>query len=133
MSSFGAARRQRRCRSSIIPTAARRSRSSCHRREWRFFTKSHGGCSMGMLDGKVAFVTGAASGIGQATAIRFAREGAKVAIADLTEEDTRTQIERAGGQAIFVPCDVSNAEQVRKALDDTVARFGQLDIVVANA
>jgi NAD(P)-dependent dehydrogenase (short-subunit alcohol dehydrogenase family) len=88
---------------------------------------------MGMLDGKVAFVTGAASGIGQATAIRFAREGANVAIADLSEEDTRAQIERAGGQAIFVPCDVSNPEQVKRALDDTVARFGQLDIVVANA
>jgi NAD(P)-dependent dehydrogenase (short-subunit alcohol dehydrogenase family) len=88
---------------------------------------------MGMLNGKVAFVTGAASGIGQATAIRFAREGAKVAIADLSEEDTRVQIERAGGQAIFVTCDVANPDQVRKAIENTVTRFGQLDVVVANA
>ena len=88
---------------------------------------------MGMLDGKVAFVTGAGSGIGRATALRLAREGAKVAIADLDEDDTRVEIERAGGQAIFVQCDVSNPERVRKAVADTVARFGQLDVVVANA
>jgi NAD(P)-dependent dehydrogenase (short-subunit alcohol dehydrogenase family) len=88
---------------------------------------------MGMLDGKVALVTGAGSGIGRATALRLAREGAKLAIADIDEEDTRAQIERAGGQALFARCDVSDPEQVRQAVAETVARFGQLDIVVANA
>jgi NAD(P)-dependent dehydrogenase (short-subunit alcohol dehydrogenase family) len=88
---------------------------------------------MGMLDGKVALVTGAGSGIGRATALRFAREGAKVVIADIAEGDTRREIERVGGVAMFAQCDVSNPEQVRKAVEDTVGRFGQLDIVVANA
>jgi NAD(P)-dependent dehydrogenase (short-subunit alcohol dehydrogenase family) len=88
---------------------------------------------MGMLDGRVALVTGAGSGIGRATALRLAREGAKVAIADIDEEDTRAQIERAGGHALFARCDVSDPEQVRQVVAETVARFGQLDIVVANA
>jgi NAD(P)-dependent dehydrogenase (short-subunit alcohol dehydrogenase family) len=88
---------------------------------------------MGLLDGKVAIVTGAASGIGQATAIRFAREGAKVAIADLSEEDTRQQIERAGGRAIFAKCDVSKEQDVRRAIEETVEQFGRIDVVVANA
>jgi NAD(P)-dependent dehydrogenase (short-subunit alcohol dehydrogenase family) len=88
---------------------------------------------MGLLDGKVAIVTGAASGIGQATAIRFAREGAKVAIADLSEEDTRQQIERVGGRAIFAKCDVSKEQDVRRAIEETVEQFGRIDVVVANA
>jgi NAD(P)-dependent dehydrogenase (short-subunit alcohol dehydrogenase family) len=86
-----------------------------------------------MLDGKVAFVTGAGSGIGRATAIRYAREGAKVGLVGLSEGDTRLEIERAGGQAVFVKCDVSDAEQVRRAVDETVGQFGKLDVVVANA
>src|SRR5690349_10438774 len=88
---------------------------------------------MGLLDGKVAFVTGGESGIGKATAIRFAKEGAKVAIADIDEEDARQQIERAGGQAIFCKCDVSNPRQVKDAIEHTVRQFGRLDVVVANA
>jgi NAD(P)-dependent dehydrogenase (short-subunit alcohol dehydrogenase family) len=88
---------------------------------------------MGMLDGKVAFITGAESGIGRATALRFAREGAKVALADIDEENTRHEIEQAGGQAIFCRCDVSDPEQVRKAVEATVERFGRLDVVMANA
>jgi NAD(P)-dependent dehydrogenase (short-subunit alcohol dehydrogenase family) len=86
-----------------------------------------------MLDGKVAFITGAESGIGKATALRFAREGARIGLADIDEEDTRKEIERLGGQAVFCQCDVSDPDQVRRAVDATVGRFGRLDVVVANA
>jgi NAD(P)-dependent dehydrogenase (short-subunit alcohol dehydrogenase family) len=88
---------------------------------------------MGMLDGKVAFITGAESGIGKATALRFAREGARIGLADIDEENTRQEIEKLGGQATFCRCDVSDPEQVRHAVDGTVEQFGRLDIVVANA
>jgi NAD(P)-dependent dehydrogenase (short-subunit alcohol dehydrogenase family) len=91
---------------------------------------------MGLLDGRVAFVTGAASGIGRSAAVRFAKEGAKVAIADTDEGDgTRVckEIERAGGEAIFARCDVSDSEQVKRAIDRTVKELGRLDVVFANA
>jgi len=87
---------------------------------------------MGMLDGKVALVTGAGSGIGRATALRFAREGACVAIADISDNETRQEIEQGGGKAISVLCDVSDPDQVKRAVEQTVAKFGRLDIVVAN-
>jgi NAD(P)-dependent dehydrogenase (short-subunit alcohol dehydrogenase family) len=72
---------------------------------------------MALLDGKVAFITGAASGIGRAAAVRFAREGANVAIADTDDEDgekVRREMEKAGGRALFVHCDVSDAQQVKQ-------------------
>jgi NAD(P)-dependent dehydrogenase (short-subunit alcohol dehydrogenase family) len=86
-----------------------------------------------MLNGRVALVTGAGSGIGRATAIAFAREGAKVAIADISQSDTVSEIEKAGGQAITLHCDVADTEQVRKAVEQTATHFGRLDTVVANA
>jgi NAD(P)-dependent dehydrogenase (short-subunit alcohol dehydrogenase family) len=89
-----------------------------------------------MLDGKVAFITGAASGIGRSAAIRFAREGAKVAITDTDEGDGNkvcAEIGRAGGRAMFVECDVSDDAQVKRVIDRTVKEFGRLDIVFANA
>ncbi len=91
---------------------------------------------MGMLDNKVAFITGGASGIGEGTARRFAQEGAKVALADVQDEageKIRGEIEAAGGQAVYLHCDVSEPESVRAAIEQTVARFGKLDVVFANA
>lgn len=91
---------------------------------------------MGMLENKVAFITGAASGIGAGTAQRFASAGAKVAIADIQAEAgerVREEIEREGGRAIFVECDVSDARSVERAIATTVEAFGTLDIVFANA
>lgn len=91
---------------------------------------------MGMLDNKVAFITGAASGIGEGAARRFAQEGAKVALADVMAEQgerVRGEIEAAGGQALYVECDVSKPDAVQRAIETTVKQFGKLDIVFANA
>ena len=91
---------------------------------------------MGLLEGKTAFITGGASGIGKGTALRFAREGAQIGLADMLREEgeqTRAEIENAGGKALFVPCDVSDPASVQQAIEATVARYGQLNIVFANA
>jgi NAD(P)-dependent dehydrogenase (short-subunit alcohol dehydrogenase family) len=91
---------------------------------------------MSRFDGKVAFVTGATSGIGRATALAFAREGAGVVVADIAAdgvEETARLIEQAGGRALAVTCDVSRSEDVRAALDAAVERFGRLDIAFNNA
>lgn len=90
----------------------------------------------GSFAGKVAFVTGAASGIGRSTAIAFAREGANVVVADVSERDNREtarMIEELGGRAIAVTCNVVRAEDVRVALDKTVETFGHLDFAFNNA
>ncbi len=91
---------------------------------------------MGMLDTKVAFITGAASGIGAGTARRFAEEGAQVALADVQAEAgerLRSELVGLGHQAIYVDCDVSSPAAVQQAIDTTVAHWGRLDIVFANA
>ena len=88
------------------------------------------------LDGKVAIVTGAGSGIGQATAVRFADEGASVVIADINEaggQETLQEIDQAGGTAAFVSTDVAKAEQVAQMVAESVSRFGKLDILVNSA
>jgi NAD(P)-dependent dehydrogenase (short-subunit alcohol dehydrogenase family) len=88
------------------------------------------------LANKVAIVTGAASGMGAATAKRFAKEGAKVVIADQLEGEGKVvtgEIENAGGTAVFMPLNVADEAGWAKVVADTVARFGRLDILVNNA
>ena len=88
------------------------------------------------LNGKVAFVTGAASGIGKAIATRYAREGAAVAIADMNGDAAMSaakDIEGSGGKAIGLACDVTDEAQVDAAVEDTVKRLGGVDILVSNA
>jgi NAD(P)-dependent dehydrogenase (short-subunit alcohol dehydrogenase family) len=88
------------------------------------------------LEGKVAIITGGAHGMGAEEAKLFAREGAKVAVADLREEDGRkveAEIAGAGGQAMFVSLDVSKEDQWERAVAQVVAQFGKLDILVNNA
>src|SRR5213080_3822784 len=85
---------------------------------------------------KVAFVTGGANGIGRATALAFAREGANVVVADVSEEgnqETSRMIEELGGRALAVRCDVSRPEDVKAALDKALEAFGRLDFAVNNA
>lgn len=88
------------------------------------------------LTGKVAIVTGAGSGIGRATAIMMAAEGAKVVVADRTAangEATEQAIRDAGGEALAVQTDVTSDEQIRNMVAETVRHYGKLDIAFNNA
>jgi NAD(P)-dependent dehydrogenase (short-subunit alcohol dehydrogenase family) len=88
------------------------------------------------LRGKVAIVTGAASGIGRASAVVFAREGAKVVVADQNEEaakETATKIATEGHEAHFVKVDVSSEADIRRMVEDTVAHWGAIHILFNNA
>jgi len=87
---------------------------------------------MGRLDGKVAIVTGGASGMGKTTAILFAREGAKVVVADCVVEggeDTVSKIKEAGGEAIFVKTDVSQEADATAMVKTAVDTYGKLDVL----
>jgi NAD(P)-dependent dehydrogenase (short-subunit alcohol dehydrogenase family) len=88
------------------------------------------------LEGKVALITGAGSGMGRAAAVLFAREGAKVGVIDINQapaQETAAIIEREGGAAFAMRADVSNSEDTRAMADETARRFGGLDIVYNNA
>jgi NAD(P)-dependent dehydrogenase (short-subunit alcohol dehydrogenase family) len=90
----------------------------------------------GSFAGKVAFVTGAANGIGRAAALAFGREGANVVAADVSEQgnqETARMIEELGGRALAVKCDVSRNNDVKAALEKTVETFGRLDFAFNNA
>ena len=88
------------------------------------------------LDGKVAIITGAASGMGSEEARLFAKEGAKVVVADITDEDGRAvarQIEDTGGDAIYVRADVTSEDSWRSLVEATLDKYGSIDILVNNA
>jgi len=90
----------------------------------------------GLVKDKVALITGGSSGIGRGTALVFAREGAKVAIADIQVEEgheTVRLVKEAGGEAMFVKCDVSVASEVKAAVEKVVGTFGRLDCGFNNA
>ena len=86
------------------------------------------------LSGRVAVITGAAGGIGAAIARAMAAEGARIVVADVQSgEATVESVRSAGSEAIFVPCDVSEVDEVAAMVTTTVARFGALDVLVNNA
>ena len=89
-----------------------------------------------LLAGKVAIVTGAAQGIGQACAVRLAKEGARIALCDVNAaagEAAATQIEAAGGTALFFTCDVAKPADVDGVVAATLQAFGRIDVLVNNA
>jgi NAD(P)-dependent dehydrogenase (short-subunit alcohol dehydrogenase family) len=89
-----------------------------------------------LMENKVALITGAGSGIGRASALAFAREGAKVVVADMSAEggeETVRLIEAAGGEAMFVKTDVTRAAEVEALIQKIVERYGRLDCAHNNA
>lgn len=91
---------------------------------------------MSSLKDKVAFVTGAGSGIGKAIALLYAKEGAKVVVSDINDQHGNAvveEIKQAGGEAIYVRANTANAEEVEQLVNKTVAHFGRLDIACNNA
>ena len=91
---------------------------------------------MGILENKVAIVTGGARGLGKAYCLRMAEEGAKVVVADILEqeaEETASEIKAKGGEAIAVKTDVTSEAATRQMADKTVKAFGRIDILVNNA
>lgn len=91
---------------------------------------------MKSLEGKVAIITGAGSGIGRAAALLFAQEGAKVVVSDINEENGKAvaeEITKNGGEAIFIKADTSSAEDNEALVNQAVKQYGSLDIAVNNA
>src|SRR5512143_2655556 len=87
----------------------------------------------GRLDGKVAAITGAASGFGAATARRFVAEGCRVVLGDIQLESGAALAKELGSAAVFVQCNVTNESQIAGLVDRAVGEFGALDIMFNNA
>jgi NAD(P)-dependent dehydrogenase (short-subunit alcohol dehydrogenase family) len=88
-----------------------------------------------LLSGRVA-ITGGARGMGRGMALKFAEEGCSVAVADIAIEDandTTTEVIKRGGRGLAIPCDVTDINQVRNAVNEVVSKFGKIDILVNNA
>src|SRR5262245_16775614 len=92
-----------------------------------------GGGNMGKLDGKVTVITGGASGMGAGTVRRFVEEGARVVIADITDERGRALAKQIGAAAVYAHTDVSREEDVAGAIALAVDRWGRLDCMFNNA
>lgn len=91
---------------------------------------------MNRLENKVAIITGGNSGIGEACALLFAKEGAKVVITARREaqlEEVAAKVREAGGDVLAVRTDISNSEDVKKMIDKTIEAYGKLDIIINNA
>jgi NAD(P)-dependent dehydrogenase (short-subunit alcohol dehydrogenase family) len=91
---------------------------------------------LGRLEGKVAVITGAGSGIGLATSVLFAREGAKVVVADISDNlgmKTVSEIKRTNGEAVFVHADVAKESEVEGVVSQALSKYGRLDIMFNNA
>src|SRR5690242_10695524 len=88
------------------------------------------------LQDKITLITGSGSGIGKATALLFAREGGVVAVNDLSEEkgtETVREIEKQGGQAVFIQADVTNPASVEAMMKQLIAKYGRIDVLFNNA
>ncbi len=88
------------------------------------------------IKGKVTIITGAGSGIGKGTALMFGREGAKVVVADVNEKgggETANEIMQNGGEAFFAKLDVSNREQIKNVVQETLNKYGKIDVLINNA
>jgi NAD(P)-dependent dehydrogenase (short-subunit alcohol dehydrogenase family) len=86
-----------------------------------------------LFSGKVAMVTGAGSGIGQATALAYACKGAKVIVSDIKDNDTVSRIKESGGEAFFIKTDVSKATECEKLISESLKKYGKIDIAFNNA
>jgi len=86
-----------------------------------------------LFEGKVALVTGAGSGIGQAAAFSYAENGSKVIVSDIRDNDTVAKVVANGGEAYFVKTDVSKADECEQLVKDTIEKYGKIDIAFNNA